>query len=89
MKIVNGKLTTAAAQLRELWEAGEYRKALKLAAGWPRLGGYADAIRAGWSAANNPRMYRELGKDPEALVAEGLRAISARYGLPRAEVEGV
>lgn len=81
MKAINGKLVSAAEELRTLWAAGEYRRALKLAAGWPRLGEHKDAIQAGWAAASNRDFYRQLGKDPDAMVAAGLAAVAARYNL--------
>jgi hypothetical protein len=64
--------------------AGRTRDALKLAASWGRRGlgggGHAEDITAGWAAINNPAFYREIGKDPDALVAAGIQAIKERYG---------
>lgn len=76
-------MKTAIQKLRELWEAGEYRKALKLAASWPRLNEHAGAIHQGWAAASNPCFYRQLGKNPTALYVAGLRALADRYDLPK------
>lgn len=74
-------LIKAIDQLRAHWAAGDYRKALKLAASWPRLGKHKNAIQQGWAAASNPRIYAEMGKDVDALVAKGLDAIQDRYTL--------
>jgi hypothetical protein len=79
------ELITALTQLKRHWEAGEYRKALKLAAGWPKLGEHRDAIKTGWEAAARPNLYAQMGKDPAALEAAGLAAVAARYGLPAAK----
>lgn len=68
--------------LRELWAAGEYRKALKLAAKWPRLGAQARAIKDGWDATSNPGFYRQINKNPDAMYKAGLAAVAERYGLP-------
>lgn len=84
MKEIDGKLVTATEELTRLWGAGQYRKALKLAASWPKLGDHEDAIRAGWAAASNPNFYRQLDKDPAADYAAGLAAVAARYNLPPA-----
>lgn len=73
---------SALAELKALWAQGEYRSALKLAASWPRLGTHKAAIQQGWAAASNPRIYKEMGKDPEALAAAGYAAIRERYDLP-------
>lgn len=75
------KHETALARLHALWAAGNYRQALHLAAGWPRLGTHKDAIQRGWAAAYAPAFYRELGHDPEALYMAGLRAVAERYRL--------
>lgn len=72
---------TALARLHALWDAGQYRQALHLAAGWPRLGAHRDAIQRGWAAAYTPKFYRELGHDPVALYRAGLAAVAARYSL--------
>jgi hypothetical protein len=81
------KKPTALQELEDLWAAGEYRKALKLAASWPRLGEHKDAIRGGWDATVNGRVHREMGKDPDTMYAAGLAAVAARYGLPPAPAE--
>ena len=81
MKTIKGNLVSASEELRQLWDAGEYRKALKLAASWPRLGEHADAIRGGWAATSNPNFYAQLGHDPDADYAAGLAAVAARYNL--------
>ena len=68
-------------KLRALWAAGKCLQALKLAAGWARLGEHKNRIERGWSAAANPEFYREIGRDPDAMVADGLMAIRERYDL--------
>ena len=65
--------------LRRLIAAGDWRRALRLAAAFPRLGDHAVAIRRGWSAASNPDFYRQIGKNPDALVAAGIAALRERY----------
>jgi len=77
MQVVETKLQ----KLKGLWAAGEYRKALKLAASWPRLGEHKDAIQGGWSAWSTPNIYREMGFEPEAMYMAGLAAVAERYGL--------
>lgn len=80
-------METKLARLKALWAAGDYRAALKLAAGWPRLGRHRDAIRRGWAAASNPTFYRELGQDPDALYQAGLQAVAERYDLEVPDVK--
>lgn len=76
---------TKLATLKEHWAAGEYREALKLAAGWQRLGPHTEAIQAGWAAVTNPAIYRQMKKDPDALYAVGLAAVATRYKLKSAK----
>jgi hypothetical protein len=61
-------------------EAGEWHEALRLAASWPRLGEHKRRIEQGWAAMSRPDFYRELGHDPDALVADGVAALRERYG---------
>ena len=74
-------MQTALQKLTAHVTTGDWRAALKLAASWPQLGTHRDAIQQGWAALRNPDFYRELGKDPEQLVAAGQAAIKERYGL--------
>lgn len=79
------QLTSALQRLRDLWAAGQHRKALALAAKWHDLGTAKDAITRGHAAANNPAIYREMNKDPDQLVRDGLAALCSRYQLPQGE----
>ncbi len=60
--------------------AGEWREALKLAASWQQLGAEATAIKQGWEACSRPAFQSEMGKDPAALIGEGVAALLRRYG---------
>ena len=79
-----GTWQTGLEKLRQLWAAGDYHKALALAASWPRLGTYKVAIQRGHAAASplTARAYAEMGYDCGQLVADGLAALAARYNLP-------
>ena len=66
--------------LRASCANGDYYAALRLAASFPRLAPkHVNAIKQGWSAASNPVFYREIGKDPAKLVAEGVVALMDEY----------
>lgn len=67
--------------LRAAWGAGDRPGALKIAARFPDLGEHADAIRRAHDAALRPGMYRQMKRDPEAIINAGYEAIAARYGL--------
>ncbi|RYD76614.1 MAG: hypothetical protein EOP84_16645 [Verrucomicrobiaceae bacterium] len=72
-------------KLKGMWAARDYRRALKLAASWPRLGSHKVAIQRGWAAISNTSMYGQLGEDAAALYNVGLAAVAARYGLETAK----
>lgn len=55
---------------------------MKLAASWGRLGVHKADIERGWTAITNPEMYREIGQEPDELVAAGIAALRERYNLP-------
>lgn len=69
-------------KLKQMWAAGDYRAALKLAASWPELGAHKAPIQQGWAACSNAKIYKQMAKDPEALYRAGLDAVAARYTLP-------
>jgi len=70
---------TKASQLREMMAAANWHGALRMAARFPKLGDHKDAIQLGWSALTQPGFYRQIGKDPDALVRAGIEALKARY----------
>jgi hypothetical protein len=80
-------METKLSRLKRLMSCGDYRSALRLAAGWPRLGEHKEAIQRGWAALSNPDFYRQIGQDPDRLVEVGLAAIRTRYGLAERENE--
>lgn len=61
--------------------AGDFRKALSLAAKFPRLGDQRSAILDGHAAYTSPGFMQQIGKDPEALKVAGITALRTRYGL--------
>lgn len=60
-------------------QAEDWRGALRIAARFPRLGEHGEAIRLGWSALTNAGFYRQIGKDPDAMVQDGILALRERY----------
>ena len=60
---------------------GDWNTALAIAAKFPRLGEHAPAIMRAHQAAWHPEFARQLGQDPETLIAVGIKALRARYNL--------
>lgn len=75
-------MTTKHDDLLEMMGRGDWRAALKLAAGFPVLGEHRVAIGRGWEALVRPELYRQMGKDPEELVQAGIAALKDRYQKP-------
>lgn len=71
---------TKLSRLKDAMRAEDWRTALRIAAYFPDLGEHKEAITRAWNALNRPSFYRQLGRDPEALVEDGKRALVARYG---------
>ena len=78
---MNTKLSAVTAAL----DAGDFQRAIALAAKFPRLGAERNAILDAHGAYTNPRFAAQLGKDIEALKLAGIAALRAKY-LSRAAV---
>lgn len=61
--------------------AGEWRKAVSVAARLPRLDKHRNAILDAQGAYTNARFYEQIGKSPEALIAAGRAALIERFGF--------
>lgn len=59
--------------------AGDWQRAIALAARFPRLGDEREAILDAHTAWTNPGFVRGLRKDPEALKAAGAAALRHKY----------
>jgi hypothetical protein len=65
--------------LRELMAENKWNDAIKFAAKFHDLGSEKAAITRAKDALNNPEFYRQLKKDPSALIEEGRFALLRRY----------
>lgn len=66
--------------LQALMAAGEWRKAILLAASFPRLPeGARGRILAAREAYQRPEFQRELGRNPDDLKAAGIEALQEHY----------
>lgn len=68
--------------LRERASAGDWVGAMRLAARFPSLGGEREAITRAWDSRQSPALYRQLGRDPDALWEAGILALRRRYLEP-------
>jgi hypothetical protein len=74
-----GEREDPTAKIRAHLRAGEEREALRLAVKL-RLGSDKTAIERAWEALQRPGFCRELGRDPEILLRDGLAALRRRFG---------
>ena len=65
--------------LRAHMAAQEWRKAVSLAAKFPRLGDEKEVITRAQTAFVNPGFLRQIGKDPESCIEAGKVALIRRY----------
>lgn len=77
-----GGMETKSAGIRAAIEAQDWTLALRLAARLPRLGEHSAAIKRAHEVVGNERFYRQLGRDPAALIEAGKRAVVARFSIP-------
>lgn len=67
--------------LQAAFEAGNFKKAVAIAARFPELGKERNAILDAHTAFTNPRWVVGLGKDVDACIAAGVEALRTRYGF--------
>ncbi|AAX88333.1 TPA: hypothetical protein ACPIWO_000458 [Haemophilus influenzae] len=66
--------------LKDLMAKNEWKKAISLASKFPRLGNAKDAIKSAQMAYTNPNFVRQIKKDPDKLIYQGIQALIAKYG---------
>lgn len=74
--------TTKFDKLKAHAAVGDWQAALRIAARFPSLGEHRAQIVRAHEAYLRPGFYIQIGKDPAAIVAEGIAALRARYRLP-------
>jgi len=73
------ELKTKISILRGFMAAEDWKSALRLAAGFSRLGSQKEAITRGWNAIQYPGFYLSIGRNPDSLIAEAIRALHERF----------
>jgi hypothetical protein len=61
--------------------AGDWQKAIAIAARFPRLGAHRNAILDAHMAFTNPRFLAQVRRDPAACIEAGKLALIAAYGI--------
>jgi hypothetical protein len=73
--------TTKTDKIRAAWAAGDCIAALRIAARFFDRSEATKAFKRGMEAHNNPQFYRQIGKDPDLLLATALELLAKRFGL--------
>jgi len=68
-------------KIRAAWAAGERIAALRIAAPFFDRSNDTKTFKRGMDAYNNPDFYRQLGKDPDEIVAVALERLVNRFNL--------
>lgn len=74
-------METKLSKLKAAASAGDWQGALRIAARFPQLGDHKADIKRAHEAYENAGFYRQLGRDPDALIAAGIAALQDRYSL--------
>ena len=74
-------METKLSKLKTAWGSGNKFEALRIASSFGRLGKHEKDIMTGWTAANNPKFYTQIGKDPDALLEKAYEALIDKYKL--------
>ena len=65
-------------KIRSAWAAGDRTGALRIAARFFDRSEATKAFKRGMDAHNNPHFYRQLGKNPDLLVAAALELLAKK-----------
>jgi hypothetical protein len=76
-----GKAMTKLDTLKAAAAAGDWQRAVAIAARFPRLGAHRNAVLDAHSAYTNPRFLVQVGRDVDACIAAGKSALIAAYGI--------
>jgi hypothetical protein len=72
-------MTCKSNQIRAAWVAGDRIGALRIAARFFDRSIDTKTFKRGIDAHNNPNFYRQLGKDPEQLMAAALELLAKKF----------
>jgi hypothetical protein len=76
-------LQTKLSQVQAAMHAGDWPRAFSIASKFARLGPQKAAIMRAQAARLSPSLYRQLGRDPAAVVEEGKVAMRERFEAMR------
>lgn len=78
-------MRTKISVLKERVRENNWEKAILIAAKFPVLGEHKKAITGAREAYLRPDFQKQLGRDPETMKQEGIKALISRYKLSSEE----
>jgi len=72
-------LVTKSDQLRQALREGRDIDALRIGKSFRMLQDQKVAIQRAWDAYQNAHFHRQIGRDPDELVREGIKALKKLY----------
>ncbi len=73
-------METKLSKVKAAADAGDWHRAILLAAKFGDLGDQRNEILSAREAINRPHFMRQIKKEPETLILAGIAALKARYG---------
>jgi hypothetical protein len=74
-------MSSKISKVRSAWAAGDRIGALRIAARFFDRSADTKSFKRGIAAHNYPNFYRQVGKNPEHIVAEALEKLARRFKL--------
>lgn len=74
-------METKLGKLKEAYLSCNYKKAISIAAKFPSLGKEKDAIILAHGCITNPSFYKQMGKDIDKCINDGLEALRVKYEI--------
>jgi hypothetical protein len=68
-------------KVRAAWAAGDRIGALRMAARFFDRSADTKSFKRGMDAHNHPDFYRQVGRDPEKILAQALENLATRFNL--------
>jgi hypothetical protein len=76
-------MNSKAGKIRSAWASGDKVAALRIAARFFDRSPDTKSFKRGMDAHNHPDFYRQIGKDPEQILAQALENLTKRFKLQK------
>jgi hypothetical protein len=78
---VPDRMNSKISKVRSAWASGDRVGALRIAARFFDRSADTKSFKRGMNAHNYPEFYRQIGKNPEQILAEALENLANRFKL--------